>query len=57
MADDRTAAATEAIDLLRRALALMDAHDFGTGAAPHVDLGLHMLRVEVAALDQPGDDW
>ena len=53
-ANEITADRAEALDLLRRALALMDAGGFGGLAAPHVDLGLHLLASEAEqAGDQP----
>jgi hypothetical protein len=38
-----------AIAMVAGALALIDAHDFGTFAAPHLDLGLVKLRAEQQA--------
>ena len=47
-ADDTNGERAEAIGLLQRALALIDARGFGTLAAPHVDLALHLLVAEQA---------
>lgn len=46
----------EAIGLLKRALALMDARGFGIIAAPHVDLGLHLLTEEAARADDQASE-
>ena len=46
----------EALELLRRALTLMDERGFGGLSAPHIDLGLHLLAREAEqAGDQPSD--
>ena len=56
-ADKSTAERAIAIDLLQRALALMDQRGFGLAAAPHIDLGLYLLGLEAGCVgDQPIDD-
>lgn len=54
--DEIRAARAEALGLLHRALALMDRHGFGVAAAPHVDLGAHLLGVERERADDRATD-
>lgn len=38
---------------LTQALALIDRHKLATAAAPHIDLGLHYVRIELADVSLP----
>jgi hypothetical protein len=38
---------------LTQALALIDRHHLATAAAPHIDLGLHFVRAELAEVNLP----